>query len=59
VIRRLHQRDRGSGRRHAAGIAVVAALGLAAAASHLFDAEGKSFPRSIDALPGAGERRAS
>src|SRR4029077_336930 len=32
VIRRLHQRDRGSGRRHAAGIAVVAALGLAAAA---------------------------
>src|SRR5580693_5707283 len=32
VIRRLHHRDRGSGRRHAAGIAVVAALGLAAAA---------------------------
>ena len=32
MIRRLHQRDRGSGRRHAAGIAVVAALGLAAAA---------------------------
>jgi multiple sugar transport system ATP-binding protein len=34
-------------------------LGLAAGASHLFDARGKSFPRAIDALPGIGERRAS
>src|SRR6266700_238286 len=32
VTRRLHQRDQGSGRRRAAGLAVVAALGLAAAA---------------------------
>jgi multiple sugar transport system ATP-binding protein len=34
-------------------------LGLAAGASHLFDAEGKSFSRTIDALPGAPYRRAS
>ena len=34
-------------------------LGLPAGASHLFDAQGKSFPRTIDALPGIGERRAS
>jgi multiple sugar transport system ATP-binding protein len=34
-------------------------LGIAARAAHLFDAEGKSFPRSVEALPGAGERRAS
>jgi multiple sugar transport system ATP-binding protein len=34
-------------------------LGLAAEASHLFDAEGKSFSRTIDALPGAPYRRAS
>jgi len=34
-------------------------LGLAAGASHLFDAEGKSFARTIDALPGAPYRRAS
>jgi len=37
----------------------VIELGIAAGASHLFDAEGKAFPRSVDALPGAGERRAS
>jgi len=34
-------------------------LGLAAEASHLFDAEGKSFSRTIDALPGTPYRRAS
>jgi multiple sugar transport system ATP-binding protein len=34
-------------------------LGFAAGVSHLFDADGKSFPRSADALSGAGERRAS
>ena len=32
MTRRLHRRGQGSGRRHAAGITVVAALGLAAAA---------------------------
>jgi len=37
----------------------VVELGLAAGASHLFDAEGKSFSRTIDALPGAPYRRAS
>jgi multiple sugar transport system ATP-binding protein len=37
----------------------VIELGLAAAASHLFDARGKAFPRSVDVLPGARERRAS
>lgn len=37
----------------------VIELGLAASASHLFDAEGRSFPRAIAAVPGAGERRAS
>lgn len=37
----------------------VIELGIAASASHLFDAEGKSFSRSADALPGIGERRAS
>jgi ABC-type sugar transport system ATPase subunit len=37
----------------------VIELGIAAGASHLFDAEGKSFPRSVDTLPGIGERRAS
>jgi multiple sugar transport system ATP-binding protein len=37
----------------------VIELGLAAAASHLFDARGKAFPRSVDGLPGARERRAS
>jgi ABC-type sugar transport system ATPase subunit len=37
----------------------VIELGLAARATHLFDAEGKSFPRTIEALPGVGERRAS
>ncbi|HEX2685910.1 MAG TPA: sn-glycerol-3-phosphate ABC transporter ATP-binding protein UgpC [Kofleriaceae bacterium] len=37
----------------------VIELGLAASATHLFDAQGKSFRRSVDALPGAGERRAS
>jgi len=34
-------------------------LGIAARAAHLFDGDGKSFPRSVEALPGAGERRAS
>jgi len=39
--------------------AEVIELGISAGASHLFDAEGKSFPRSVDTLPGIGERRAS
>ncbi len=34
-------------------------LGIPAGGSHLFDTDGKAFPRTVDALPGAGERRAS
>jgi multiple sugar transport system ATP-binding protein len=37
----------------------VITLGIAAGVAHLFDATGKAFPRAGDALPGAGERRAS
>jgi ABC-type sugar transport system ATPase subunit len=37
----------------------VIELGLAAGAAHLFDPEGKAFPRAAAAAPGAGERRAS
>jgi multiple sugar transport system ATP-binding protein len=38
----------------------VLELGLPARAAHLFDAEGKSFPRTVgDALEGTPERRAS
>jgi len=33
-------------------------LGIPATAAHLFDADGRAFPRTVDALPGA-ERRAS
>jgi multiple sugar transport system ATP-binding protein len=33
-------------------------LGIAPSALHVFDADGKAFPRTVDALPGA-ERRAS
>jgi multiple sugar transport system ATP-binding protein len=33
-------------------------LGIPATAAHLFDAEGRAFPRTVEALPGA-ERRAS
>jgi multiple sugar transport system ATP-binding protein len=34
-------------------------LGIPPTAAHLFDAEGRAFPRTVDALPGLGERRAS
>jgi ABC-type sugar transport system ATPase subunit len=34
-------------------------LGLTAGAAHLFDAEGKAFPRTARASPGIGERKAS
>jgi multiple sugar transport system ATP-binding protein len=34
-------------------------LGVPAHVSHLFDAKGKAFPRTVDALPTAGERKAS
>jgi multiple sugar transport system ATP-binding protein len=40
-------------------------IGIPATAAHLFDAEGRAFPRTVDALPGdpgqpgQGERRAS
>jgi multiple sugar transport system ATP-binding protein len=34
-------------------------LGIPPTAAHLFDAEGRAFPRTVDALPGAGERKAS
>ena len=34
-------------------------LGVAAGSLHLFDADGVAFPRTVDALPGVGERRAS
>lgn len=37
----------------------VIELGLAAGAAHLFDPEGKAFPRTAVASPGAGERQAS
>jgi multiple sugar transport system ATP-binding protein len=35
------------------------ALGVPAHVSHLFDAEGRAFPRTVEAEPEAGERRAS
>ncbi|HEY6175477.1 MAG TPA: sn-glycerol-3-phosphate ABC transporter ATP-binding protein UgpC [Kofleriaceae bacterium] len=34
-------------------------LGVSPRVLHVFDAEGVAFPRTVDALPGAGERRAS
>jgi multiple sugar transport system ATP-binding protein len=37
----------------------VIEIGLAANVCHLFDAEGRAFPRTVDVVPGAGERRAS
>jgi multiple sugar transport system ATP-binding protein len=37
----------------------VIELGVPAHVSHLFDADGKAFPRTVDELPTAGERKAS
>jgi multiple sugar transport system ATP-binding protein len=37
----------------------VIELSLAADVCHVFDAEGRAFPRTVDVLPGASERRAS
>jgi multiple sugar transport system ATP-binding protein len=34
-------------------------LGIPPTTAHLFDADGRAFPRTVDALPGASERRAS
>jgi ABC-type sugar transport system ATPase subunit len=34
-------------------------LGVSAGALHVFDADGRAYPRTVDALPGSGERRAS
>jgi multiple sugar transport system ATP-binding protein len=34
-------------------------LGVPPGALHVFDADGVAFPRTVDALPGVGERRAS
>jgi multiple sugar transport system ATP-binding protein len=34
-------------------------LGIQPTTAHLFDAEGRAFPRTVDALPGTSERRAS
>jgi multiple sugar transport system ATP-binding protein len=34
-------------------------LGLSATDAHLFDADGKAFPRMVEAQPGIGERQAS
>jgi multiple sugar transport system ATP-binding protein len=34
-------------------------LGLSATDAHLFDADGKAFPRTVEAQPGIGERQAS
>jgi multiple sugar transport system ATP-binding protein len=34
-------------------------LGVPASALHVFDDDGRAFPRTVDALPGASERRAS
>src|SRR3979409_1600042 len=50
VTRRLHRQGRGSGRRRAAGITVVAALGLAAAAC-------SSSPPASSGAGGRGARR--
>jgi ABC-type sugar transport system ATPase subunit len=37
----------------------VIELGLESTAAHLFDADGKSYPRTVDALPGLDVRHAS
>jgi hypothetical protein len=34
-------------------------LGIPPTTAHLFDGDGRAFPRTVDALPGADERRAS